>query len=310
MKLKGEHDDDTAKGSYGAASLWAKTKIIGAGVFMNLIVAIIMFTLLALVGMPRLVDNQFTVNSDTKIIRNEVLVGLVDEDSPASKVGLEARDRLVSLSPKDSPDEVLPVNDAASLPAITKELAGQDVIINFVRNGEQKQGSASLRSSEEVEASKDTDNPKGYLGVVPTEFTMRRSTWSAPIVGLGITKQFTELTFKGLVSIIAGLFQGDTAKASSQVSGPVGVFVLLQEGSKLGIQFVLMIIAVISLTLAIMNFLPIPALDGGRLFVTYIYKLLKKPLTAKAEDTIHGIGFAVLMLLFVLITVVDVKRFF
>ena len=310
VKLKGEHDDDTAKGSYGAASLWAKTKIIGAGVFMNLIVAIIMFTLLALVGMPRLVDNQFTVNSDTKIIRNEVLVGLVDEDSPASKVGLEARDRLVSLSPKDSPDEVLPVNDAASLPAITKELAGQDVIINFVRNGEQKQGSASLRSSEEVEASKDTDNPKGYLGVVPTEFTMRRSTWSAPIVGLGITKQFTELTFKGLVSIIAGLFQGDTAKASSQVSGPVGVFVLLQEGSKLGIQFVLMIIAVISLTLAIMNFLPIPALDGGRLFVTYIYKLLKKPLTAKAEDTIHGIGFAVLMLLFVLITVVDVKRFF
>ena len=71
-----------------------------------------------------------------------------------------------------------------------------------------------------------------------------------------------------------------------------------------------MIIAVISLTLAIMNVLPIPALDGGRLFVTYLFRIMRKPLTAKTEDMIHGIGFAVLMLLFVLITVVDVKRFF
>jgi regulator of sigma E protease len=71
-----------------------------------------------------------------------------------------------------------------------------------------------------------------------------------------------------------------------------------------------MVIAVISLTLAIMNVLPIPALDGGRLFVTLIYRTIKKPLTEKAEDIIHGTGFAVLMLLFVLITIVDVKRFF
>lgn len=146
--------------------------------------------------------------------------------------------------------------------------------------------------------------------MVPAEFTLQRSTWSAPIVGIGVAKQFTELTLKGLGSVVAGLFQGDTQKASSQVSGPVGVFVLIKDGSKLGIQFVLMIIAVISLTLAIMNALPIPALDGGRLFVTYLYRIMRKPLTAKAEDMIHGIGFAVLMLLFVLITVVDVKRFF
>ena len=71
-----------------------------------------------------------------------------------------------------------------------------------------------------------------------------------------------------------------------------------------------MIIAIISLTLAIMNALPIPALDGGRLFVTWAYKLAKKPLSKRREDMIHGTGFALLMVLFVLITIVDVKRNF
>ena len=69
-------------------------------------------------------------------------------------------------------------------------------------------------------------------------------------------------------------------------------------------------IALISLSLAIMNFLPIPALDGGRAFVTLVYRALKKPLTPKAEELIHGTGFAALMLLFVVITVVDVRRFY
>lgn len=308
VKLKGEHDEDKAKGAYGAASLWAKTKIIGAGVVMNLLVAILMFTLLALIGMPKIVDNQFTVASDTKVVKNQVLVGIVEEESPAAQAGLQPRDQLVSIG--TNLENAQQISSAESLPHATQEFAGQKVQVTYERDGQTETTEVTLRTSEEVEASKDTDEPKGYLGVVPTEFTLQRSTWSAPIVGLGVTKQFTELTLKGLGSVIAGLFQGDTQKASSQVSGPVGVFVLIKDGSKLGVQFVLMIIAVISLTLAIMNALPIPALDGGRLFVTYLYRILRKPLTAKAEDMIHGIGFAVLMLLFVLITVVDVKRFF
>lgn len=71
-----------------------------------------------------------------------------------------------------------------------------------------------------------------------------------------------------------------------------------------------MVVAVISLTLAIMNILPIPALDGGRLFVTLFYRLRGKKLTAQAEDRIHGTGMAVLLTLFLLITIVDVRRFF
>lgn len=308
VRLKGEHDADTAKHTYGAASLWAKTKIIAAGVVMNLFVAILMFTLIALIGMPKIIDNQFTVASDTKVVKNEVLVGVVEDNSPAAQAGLEQRDQLLSIGTNS--ENTQQITSSESLPNVTGQFAGQKVTVTFERDAQQKTAETTLRSTEEVEASKDTDDPKGYLGVVPIEYTLQRSTWSAPIVGLGITKQFTELTLKGLGSIVSGLFQGDTQKATEQVSGPVGVFVLIKDGSELGIQFILMVIAVISLTLAIMNALPIPALDGGRLFVTYLYRVLGKPLTPKAEELIHGIGFAVLMVLFVLITVVDVKRFF
>lgn len=307
VRLKGEHDADTEKGSYGAASLWAKTQIMVAGVLVNLAVAILMFTLLALIGMPRLIDNQFTVPSDTIVTKNDVLVSIVEDDSPAAKAGLQQRDQLVSMG--TNLDNAQQISSAQSLPEVTSQFAGKEVQITYERGGETKTATTTLRSSEEVESSKNTDDPKGYLGIVPIEFTLQRSTWSAPIVGVGVTKQFTELTLKGLGTVVASLFQGDTKKASDQVSGPVGVFVLIKDGSELGIQFILMVIAVISLTLAIMNALPIPALDGGRLFVTYLYRILGKKLTPKAEEVIHGTGFVMLMVLFVLITIVDIKRF-
>lgn len=307
VKLKGEHDADKHKGSYGAASLWVKTKIMVAGVVMNLLVAVLLFTLISLMGMPKLIDNQFTVDSDTEIVRNDVLVGAVGEDSPASNIGLEQRDQLVSISNGNNTSQI---NSAEELPSVTKEFAGQEVSVQFERDGQTLTETTTLLTEEEVLAGRGTDNPRGYLGVVPIEYTVQRSTWSAPIVGLGITKQFTELTLKGIGTALAGLVKGDTEQASSQVSGPVGVFVLIKDGSDLGIQFILMIIAVISLTLAIMNALPIPALDGGRLFVTYLYRISGKKLTPKAEEVIHGTGFAALMVLFILITIVDVRRFF
>jgi regulator of sigma E protease len=317
VKLKGEHDSDTAKGSYGAAPTGTKVKIMLAGVFMNLVTALALFTLLALIGMPKLIDNQFTVASDTKIARNDVLVSYVEPSSPAHKAGLEARDRLVNIGGTD-------VSTAENLPNLTKRFAGKTVAVEYVRDGQTKSATATLRSSAEVDASRNTDDPKGYLGIQPVEFTIQRSTWSAPIVAVGLSAQLTALTYQGLGHALAGLggifagfFSGNhearehaQTTASSQVSGPVGIFVILKDGSLLGLQFMLMIIAVISLTLAIMNVLPIPALDGGRLFVMLISRITKKPVSQKMEEGIYGTGFAVLMLLIIVITVVDVKRFF
>jgi regulator of sigma E protease len=194
----------------------------------------------------------------------------------------------------------------------------------YKRNGQSRQASVTLLSRQAVEASRKTGNTKGYLGVSPADFSLQRSTWSAPIVAIGFSAQVTALTFQGLGhalgglgSAIAGFATGNTTArqhgqtaASSQVSGPVGIFVILKDGSLLGYQFMLLIIGIISLTLAIMNILPVPALDGGRLWITLITRGLKRPLSARKEELINAAGFFVLISLIVLITVVDVKRFF
>lgn len=308
VKLKGEHDADEEKGSFGAASLDAKVKIMLAGVFMNLVTAFVMLTILAAIGMPKLIDNQFEVASDTKTVQSSIYIGYVEPGSPADKGGLRTRDQLASIGPVGGPQRTIRTDQA--FPDLTKQYAGQEVNVQYRRDGELRTASVNMRSIEEVEATKKSDKPKGYLGVSPVEYEVRRSTWSSPVVAAGLIKQFTELTFKGLGSALAGLVQGNGQKASEQVSGPVGIFVILKDGTALGFGFILMIIAVISLTLAIMNALPIPALDGGRLFVTLLFRALKKPLTPNLEEWIHGSGFAALMILFILITIVDIKRFF
>ncbi len=308
VKLKGEHDSDREPGSFGAASLSTKVKVMLAGVGMNLLAAFVILTVLSWVGMPQLLDNQFSVKSDAHIARQEVLVGYIEKDSPAAKAGLKVRDHLISFS--SVTDGTKKVQTAASLPSVTKSMAGEQVVITYQREGKQHTAKTHLLSDTQVAASKKTSQPKGYLGISPTEYKLTRATWSAPVVAIGTMGQFTVATFQGLGTALNALFHGQGTKASQQVSGPVGIVVLLKDGSLLGYQFMLMIIAIISLTLAIMNVLPIPALDGGRLFVTLIARALGEPLTEQAEERIYGAGFAVLMLLVVVITIVDVKRYF
>lgn len=322
VRLKGEHDSDTERGSFGAASLSAKTKIMAAGVVFNLVTALVLFTIIALIGMPKLVDNQFTVKSDTKPVSQQVLISYVEPGSPAEKAGLRAQDEINNIAlPDRSP---VAISSAANLPKITKDFAGQNATIFYTREGQHRETQVKLRTAAEVEASRKTDNPKGYVGVLPVDFSVQRSTWSAPIVAVGLSTQLTGLTFQGLGHALAGLGgliaggatgntearqNGQTA-ASDQVAGPVGIFVILKNGSLIGYQFMLFIIAYISLTLAIMNILPIPALDGGRLWLTLGSRGLKRPLSARTEEIINAVGFVILLGLITLVTLVDVKRFF
>lgn len=322
VKLKGEHDADTEPGSFGAATTWVKTKIMAAGVVMNLATALVLFTVLALIGMPKLVDNQYTVKSDTQLVNRQVIIGYVDPGSPAAKGGLQSEDQLNDIAlPGYSP---VGISSADKLPALTKQFAGKTADVYYTRGGEEHKARVTLLTEQEVAASKKTDNPKGYLGISPTEYTLQRSTWSAPIVAVGFSAQITALTFQGLGhalaglgSLIAGAVTGNhearsngQAAASSQVAGPVGIFVILKNGSLLGFQFMLLIIAVISLTLAIMNILPIPALDGGRLWITLASRGMKRPLTARQEEAINMVGFIILFGLIIAITAADIHRFF
>jgi regulator of sigma E protease len=321
VKLKGEHDSDTERGTFGAASTWVKTKIMVAGVGVNLVTALIMFTLLALIGLPQLVPNQFTVKSDTNLVSQRVLITEVEPGSPAAHAGLQPEDEITDISlPGYSPVGVV---NADKLPDITKSFAGKTADVYYIRAGHEHEARAKLLTTQVVAASLKTDNPKGYLGIVPTQLTIQRSTWSAPVVAIGLCAQTTVLTFQaighalgGLGSLLAGLVTGNTtarqngqAVATSQVAGPVGIFFIMKDGSLLGYQFMLFIIAYIALILGIMNFLPIPALDGGRLWLMLLSRLIKKPLSAKREEAINAAGFVVLITLLILVTIVDIQRY-
>jgi regulator of sigma E protease len=315
VRLKGEHDADKEPGTFGAAKLPAKVKIMVAGVVVNLLVAFLLLMVVAIMGMPKLVPNQYDVPSDAKTVREDTLIGYIEPGSPAQNAGLQEMDKVVAIT--DSSGQAVDFKNAERFPDATQQLAGQTAMITYQRDGETKTVPVTLRGQEEVSQSQKTDsctgetyNEKGYLGITPSQVTVDRYTWSAPVVAAGTTAQFTQMTFAGLGNAVKSVFTGKACEASRQVAGPVGIFVILQDSSSYGFQFLLLVIAIISLTLAIMNILPIPALDGGRLFVTLIFHGLRKPLSKKTEDIIHGTGFALLMVLFLLITVIDVRRFF
>ncbi len=296
VKLKGENDSATEAGSFGASSFKTKGKIMLAGVAMNLLAAFVIFTILGWVGMPRLLDNQYHIASDTQIAHREVLVGLIEPHTPAATSGLRTRDRLVAIN-------AIQISSADQLPQLTKRFAGTSASITYMRGGQQHVAYATLRSAAQAKNG-------AYLGLSPAEFALTRSTWSAPLQALGLMKQFTIATFQGLGTAINAVFHGDGAKASEQVSGPVGIVVVLHDGSLLGYQFVLLIVGLISLSLAIMNVLPIPALDGGRFYVLVLSRVFGKRLSKDMEERIVGASFVFLLGLIVVITIVDVRRFF
>jgi regulator of sigma E protease len=328
VKLKGEHDSDTEPGSFGAASLKTKSVIMAAGVAMNLAIAYVLFVVLAVVGMPHIIENQFTVASDTKytqLASYVVAIDAVEKDSPAAKAGLAVGDTIEAIG---LPGKLQTLTTSESLNKFTQANAGKTVAVRVTHKGTEQVKAVALRSVAQVEAAKKQGKTVGKLGVsyYPSSATLAvtRSTWSAPIVAGGVIGQFTALTFQGLGKALAGLagtiagaVTGNTAarqaaqtEGSSQVSGPVGIFFVFKYGAELGLLFIFMIVALLSLTLAIMNILPIPALDGGRLWITLIAHGLKRPLTAKQEEVINASGFLLLMGLIVLITFVDIQRFF
>ncbi len=325
VRLKGESDDATEPGTFGAASLSTKVKIMVAGVIMNLLTAFVLFTVVAWMGMPRLpevaIPNQFTVASDETIVsqpRNAdvVLVGRVVEGSPAEKAGIAEDDELLTINNTE-------INSPDVVAEITEENAGQRVAVGLLSADEPDIQVLDIQLNDA-----ETAQDQGYIGIVPYSgqegFKVVRYSWSAPVVAAGTITQFTHLTFVGLGDALSGfgsyifsfitgnqvVREASQAQATGQVTGPVGIFFTLAAVSQEGFSIMLFIIALISLALAIMNILPIPALDGGRLFVTLIFRGLKKPLPNSLEEKIHGTGFIVLMGLFILITIVDVRRFF
>lgn len=311
--MDGETATDTRKGTFGASSFWAKTKILFAGVGMNWLIAAIILTILAWTGMPQFITNQFQIDSDAQVISEPVLVSEVMADSPAATAGITAGDSILSINGEQI-------------------ITGSDVItINNAHPGETLTYTLQNDSGEErdVEVTLNGSDAEYLLGVtMNSSQTLVRSTWSAPIVGVATTVQLTGETFRALGDLVVNLCSGvisqlsfdeatrtagqaEIAAAGDSVSGPVGIIgSIFPAFTQAGPTNLFFLVALISVSLACMNVLPIPALDGGRWLLLVIYKIRKKPLTRETEEKIVSRAFIVLLALIVLVTVLDILRFF
>lgn len=312
VKLQGEHDAADKKGDYGAATFWQKTKILFAGVSVNWLTAVVLFTILAWVGLPKLIDNQFYIASDALLTNHAVTIGQVNKDLPAAQAGLVTNDEIVQFGSTT-------ISSPTQLSTLAKEYKGRSVSVVYKRDGVTRNTLVTIREN--------NDDGQGYFGAgISKEQDTIRATWSAPIVGVMTTIQLTQATLQGLVDMIGTLISGvihqfssdvavstaarqKIAELGNSVAGPVGIFgVIFPAAEQAGIVQVVLLTAIIALSLAVMNALPIPALDGGRWFVTAIFRVLKRPLSKDTEEKIQAVGFLFLMTLVVLVTIADVGK--
>lgn len=314
VRLQGEHDSDNKEGDYGAASFWDKTQILFAGVVMNWIIAIVIFTGLAFFGLPKLIPNQFAPAGIAKTTGGELVVEKVEEGSEAEKI-LKPKDILMSFNGQN-------ITSPEVFHNLVESNAGHRAQLEILRDNKKETVDTYIPSESTPE--------KGRLGVTSAQTSEKiYATWGAPIVGVGTTAQLTIETFKGIGGAIGDLFVGlfnkfnptadktthetgdsQLSKAGNSVAGPIAILgVIFPSAAKSGIVSILVIMAIISLSLACMNFLPIPALDGGRWFLTFVFrKILKKPLTAETETKINTYGVLFILALSVVIIAVDIFK--
>lgn len=335
-QMDGESDAERRKGTLGAASFWSKTKILFAGVGMNWLVAAIILTILAWTGMPEFINDQFTIPIDSRVEWVPVQVGTVMEESPAAKAGMAAGDFVIEA-------DGIRFEQSADITQYDREHAGQVVKFTLVRGindscaremdwqGNWRESLTTVCEGAgeviETEVTLNQSDADYLVGISMREAQKKTfSTWSAPLVGIGLTAQLTGETFRGLGVMVYNLVTGVGSQFSpdatvretgqeaitevgNSVSGPVGIIgVLFPAFTAAGPTNLAFLTALISVSLACMNVLPIPALDGGRWLLIAIFKLRKKKLTKEIEEKIVSRAFLVLIALIVIVTVLDIVR--
>ncbi len=302
VRLTGEDAADRSPRSFGGASTWAKSKILLAGVVMNLLTAFVLFLGLALTGLPPLgpLEPKFLSSSFSQ--PPQLLVARVEPNSPAAKAGLKRGDYLLSVNGQQ-------LKTDEQLRETTRQNAGKPVELVLKRGDEQKTVSnVQLRQPSE----------QGILGVVSQSVYKLKYDPLQAIAAAGyLTLSLFWLTITAIVSLILqlpalvlGLFSPGVPQAAEGASGPLGIFQIMRSLEGFDPAYFVLLLANLSIALAGFNVLPLPALDGGRLAAILARKLPGVRFSDEAEARYHTLGFIALLMLVALITVYDVRRFF
>ncbi len=295
VRLFGEDEVDEKtlkmKNSFAAKSVLTRIAIVVAGVFMNLILAWILFYIV-------IISQNFRILYPS--IEPSISVASIEKDYPAAKSGLMIGDKILSVNGQK-------VNSLEeTVKAIRSTKKGQSVQITY---SDIDGGSLSKTSIVPKEVT--PGNPK--IGVVFTPIPVKVYETPAEKIFSGITYSYdaAKYTFIGLGRLFSDLGNQNYARASQSVSGPIGIIAITRDIVNQGSEaflFYLWFMGIMSLTLAIFNILPIPALDGGRFFFLLVELVTRKKPNAAFERNVHAVGMALLLTLLVLISIMDARR--
>jgi len=283
VKLLGEEEKIENPRSFNNQSIPKRIFIVTAGVLMNLIFAVVVLTIGFTIGMAPLVSNSRDIGGRQQ---TDIIIADTVKDSPAEKSGFSTGDIITGY------------NSIEDFQTFTKSHKNEEVTFQVKRDS--KVSSVSVKLADSAEA------PLGVALVQATQ--VKLPFFQAVRQAIVETGKTIGAVFKFLYDFFHNLLTGKE-HVSEQVAGPVGIFSVTKQAVKLGISYVLQFMALLSINLAIMNILPFPALDGGKVVFLALEGVRgKRVIKMEIENLIHWIGFAILIALIVLITYNDIVR--
>lgn len=291
VKIKGEDGEDkNDKDSFASQKVWKRAVILSAGVTMNVLLCMVLLMFAFGIGAPQIVDE---TDTSAEIKDSKIQVVSLLENTPAVQAGVEMGDVIVSINGEK-------FSDVETVKNYISERDGQTLSLVVSRFGEEK----SIEAVPEV--LEKTGAPG--LGVALAKTGIVSYPWYQSI-WLGIKG-----TFMMFIQIIVAFYTVIKNLIIQQpvgvdVAGPVGIAVLTGQVARMGFVYILQFTSLLSLNLAIINFLPLPALDGGRVLFLIIEKIRGKAVNQKIEQVVHTIGFILLMVLIVVVTGKDIWNY-
>lgn len=297
VKLLGEDEEEVLSvkkglnsGDFRAKPVSQRIMVVVAGVVMNLVLAWILFYIV-------IISQNFKIIYPT--LEPAVYIAEVEEGFPAKQAGVKTGEQLVAVDGQ----QVSKIEDARNL---IRSKDGTPVILTLADSDGNNPRKINVTP-------KKVDSKDALIGVVFSPIPFREYTTFGQKLFSGITYSWdlVRLTFQGFGKLFEDLLQGNLAKASQSFAGPVGMAGVANDILSLGWEAILpylWFVGLISLTLAVFNVLPIPALDGGRLLFLVIEAVARKKVNENTERWVHQIGFALLIALAVLITYSDIRK--
>lgn len=291
VKIKGEDGENREdEDSFSHKKIWRRAIILAAGVFMNFVLAAVLLSVGFMIGLPQVINGE---NGYAKISDAKVQVVQILENTPAADAGLHPGDAILEIDGQKLED----------VEVMQSYLAGKiDMPVRFIleRDGQ--------KIEKEISPTFLIETGRGGIGVGLIKTGIVSYPWYLSLwKGAESAVLFTGEVAIAFYELIKNLIV--TQKVSVDLSGPVGIAVLTGQVARMGIIYLLQFTALLSINLAVINFLPFPALDGGRILFLIIEKIRRKPVSQKIENLVHNIGFSLLMLLILLVTYRDVIKF-